>query len=74
MYSTCLIHTTISLDLFEERALLLGRLGRHDIALAIYAHVLNDPDMAEEYCRKLYDPDKDENKEVTIVYCVCVCV
>ena len=55
----------VLLDLFEERALLLGRVGRHDQALAIYAHVLNDPLMAEEYCKKIYDPEKEENKEVS---------
>ena len=27
---------------FEERALLLSRLGRHEVALAIYAHVLKN--------------------------------
>lgn len=52
-------------DLFEERALLLGKLGRHGVALAIYAHVLQDPQMAEEYCRKIYDPTIEENKEVS---------
>ena len=35
-------------DLFEERALLLCRLGRHEVALAIYAHVIKEPEMAEE--------------------------
>ena len=35
-------------DLFEERALLLCRLGRHEAALAIYAHVMKEPEMAEE--------------------------
>ena len=34
------------LGFFEERALLLGRLDRHEEALAIYIHVLNDIDMA----------------------------
>ena len=51
-------------DLFEEKALLLGRLGRHDVALALYAHVLKDPKMAEEYCRRTYDPE--ENREVHV--------
>jgi len=37
-----------SLDLFEERALLLSRLGRHEVALAIYAHILKEPEMAEK--------------------------
>ena len=55
----------ISQDLFEERALLLGKLGRHGVALAIYAHVLQDPQMAEDYCRKIYDPEREESKEVS---------
>ncbi|XP_077997895.1 vam6/Vps39-like protein [Glandiceps talaboti] len=49
---------------FEERALLLGRLGRHEQALAIYAHILKDTRMAEEYCRRNYDADKEANKHV----------
>ena len=32
----------------EERAILLGRLGRHEQALAIYIHLLNDGSLAEE--------------------------
>ena len=35
-------------DMFEERALLLSRLGRHEVALAIYAHILKEPRKAEE--------------------------
>ncbi len=35
-------------DFFEERAILLGRLGRHEQALAIYVHVLQDNIMAEQ--------------------------
>ena len=52
------------IDLFEERALLLGHLGQHDVALAIYAHVLHDPKLAEDYCHRIYDPENEENKEV----------
>ena len=33
----------------EERAILLGRLGRHEQALAIYIHLLNDGSLAEEW-------------------------
>ena len=33
---------------FEERAILLGRLGRHEQALAIYVYVLRDNQMAKE--------------------------
>lgn len=50
--------------MFEERALLLGRLGCHDVALAIYAHILRDPKMAEDYCCKMYDSEKEENEKV----------
>ena len=35
-------------ELFDERALLLSRLGRHEVALAIYAHILKEPELAEE--------------------------
>ena len=33
---------------YEERAILLGRLGRHEQALGIYVHVLSDVHLAEE--------------------------
>jgi len=36
-------------DLFEARAILLGRLGRHDQALELYVYRLNDYLKAEEY-------------------------
>lgn len=35
--------------LLEERALLLGRMGKHEQALFIYVHILKDTKMAEEY-------------------------
>ncbi|XP_033637094.1 vam6/Vps39-like protein isoform X1 [Asterias rubens] len=49
---------------YEERALLLGRLGRHEQALAIYAHILKDTKRAEEYCRRNYARDPEANKDV----------
>lgn len=51
-------------SLFEERALLLGRAGRHDEAIAIYIYVLKDIKMAEQYCRRQYEKNKDENRNV----------
>jgi len=33
---------------YHERALLLGRVGRHEEALAIYIHILHDAKLAEE--------------------------
>ncbi|KAF7704430.1 vam6/Vps39-like protein isoform X2 [Silurus meridionalis] len=50
--------------LLEERALLLGRMGKHEQALFIYVHILNDTYMAEEYCHRHYDKSADGNKDV----------
>ncbi|KAI5477615.1 rab guanyl-nucleotide exchange factor [Pseudohyphozyma bogoriensis] len=44
-------------DMHQVRAILLGRLGRHEGALQIYVYQLNDHATAEEYCRRVYDSD-----------------
>lgn len=41
-------------DLFEERAIILGKLGRHEKVLAIYVQVLGDINKAIEYCEKVF--------------------
>lgn len=49
--------------LFEERAIILGKLGRHEQALSIYVSVLADIQRAKEYCDKVYTlggPGADE--------------
>jgi len=46
--------------LFEERAVLLGRGGKHREALIVYIHILGDLDMAMEYCKR----EKDNGKPV----------
>ena len=38
----------ITTGFYEERAILLGKQGRHEEALAIYVQVLHDNRMAEE--------------------------
>ncbi|XP_006455342.1 hypothetical protein AGABI2DRAFT_187742 [Agaricus bisporus var. bisporus H97] len=43
-------------DLYEARAILLGRLGRHDQALELYVYHLHDYYKAEEYCKQIYQP------------------
>ncbi len=49
-YDGTLYPTAINIvDLYEERALLMSRLGEHEEALSIYAHKLKDVDMAEKY-------------------------
>lgn len=39
--------------LFEERAIVLGKLGRHEHALTIYMNILRDVPRAVEYCDKV---------------------
>ncbi|KAI9247454.1 vacuolar sorting protein 39 domain 2-domain-containing protein [Phascolomyces articulosus] len=59
----------ISIDLFEERAILLSRIGQHDQALDIYVYKLKNYTMAEEYCTKVYreDPVKGEKMYLTLL-------
>ncbi|KZT51980.1 hypothetical protein CALCODRAFT_502826 [Calocera cornea HHB12733] len=40
-------------DLYEARALLLGKLGRHEGALQIYVNRLQDYHKAEQYCKRM---------------------
>ncbi|KAI0370322.1 hypothetical protein BV20DRAFT_1121321 [Pilatotrama ljubarskyi] len=44
-------------DFFEAKAILLGRLGRHDSALEVYVYRLQDYLKAEEYCKRVYQPN-----------------
>ncbi|KAK0495160.1 hypothetical protein EDD18DRAFT_1170925 [Armillaria luteobubalina] len=46
-------------DLFEARAILLGRLGRHDQALELYAYRLHDYMKAEEYCKRYHQAESE---------------
>ncbi len=39
----------VRIDLFEARAILLGKLGRHDSALELYVYRLRDYEKAERY-------------------------
>lgn len=45
--------------LLEERALLLGRMGKHEQALFIYVHILKDTKMAEEYVHPATAPPSE---------------
>ncbi|KAG5897551.1 hypothetical protein JTB14_007267 [Gonioctena quinquepunctata] len=42
-------------SLLEERAIILGRLGKHDQSLAIYVRALGNIKKAEDYCKKIYE-------------------
>ncbi|KAK4886156.1 hypothetical protein RN001_002427 [Aquatica leii] len=51
---TVLIHFPTD-KLLEERAVILGRLGKHEQALFIYVRVLGDIPRAVSYCNRIYD-------------------
>jgi hypothetical protein len=50
-------------SLFEERAILLSKIGQHDQALTIYAYKLDDKSLAQRYCEQNY-ADDEKNKDV----------
>lgn len=52
------LSTFFRTGLLEERALLLGRMGKHEQALFIYVHILKDTRMAEEYVDPVIPPRK----------------
>ncbi|KAI9281130.1 CNH domain-containing protein [Sporodiniella umbellata] len=56
-------------DLYEERAILLSRIGQHDQALDIYVYKLKNYLMAEEYCTKVFhvDPKRGEDMYLTLL-------
>ncbi|XP_055822857.1 vacuolar sorting protein 39-like [Solanum dulcamara] len=41
--------------LYEERALLLGKMNQHELALSIYVHKLHVPELALCYCDRVYE-------------------
>ncbi|KAJ8532273.1 hypothetical protein K7X08_012196 [Anisodus acutangulus] len=41
--------------LYEERAILLGKMNQHELALSIYVHKLHVPELALSYCDRVYD-------------------
>lgn len=58
---TILVHFPFD-NLFEERAIILGRLGRHQQAISIYISLLNDIAKATEYCYNVYT--RYQNQEI----------
>jgi hypothetical protein len=54
----------ISLDLLEEKAIVLSKIGSHSKALKIYAIDLGSHDVAEAYCERHYQQDKEGAKDV----------
>ncbi|XP_067011579.1 vam6/Vps39-like protein [Anabrus simplex] len=53
--------------LFEERAIVLGKLGRHEQALSIYVSILGDVSRAIDYCDKVYEQKSEGCDEVYVI-------
>lgn len=54
-------------SLLEERALILGRLGKHEQAIALYVRALNDINKAKEYCLKVYEKGGLSSQTVSLL-------
>ncbi|GAA5999473.1 Vam6p [Rhodotorula paludigena] len=54
-------------DMHEVRAILLGRLGRHEGALQIYVYQLEDHATAEQYCKRVYDSDESMRSTIFLL-------
>lgn len=52
------------LDMYEERALIFKKLGRHEPVLSIYIGALGDVNKAIEYCQTVYDRNDPAKKDV----------
>ncbi|XP_072931702.1 vam6/Vps39-like protein [Epargyreus clarus] len=53
--------------LFEERAIILGKLGRHEQALAIYVQLLGDVERAIRYCENVSEKCSDADVYVILM-------
>lgn len=51
-------------DLFEERAIILGKLQRHEKVLAIHVQILGDISKAIAYCENVYKTDAEAAKTI----------
>ena len=60
---TCLFFFT---DLSEEKAIIFGQLGQHEKALKLYVNVLDDINMALDYCHHQYN--SKSGKMVILIY------
>ncbi|XP_021834494.1 vam6/Vps39-like protein isoform X2 [Prunus avium] len=41
--------------LYEERAILLGKMNQHELALSLYVHKLHVPELALSHCDRVYE-------------------
>lgn len=47
--------------LYEERAVLLGRMNQHQLALSLYVHKLHLPELALAYCDRVYGTEQRQS-------------
>ncbi|XP_076171948.1 vacuolar protein sorting 39 isoform X2 [Ptiloglossa arizonensis] len=59
---TILVHFPFD-NLIEERAIILGRLERHQQVISIYINILNDIPKATEYCHNVFN--RYQNRETS---------
>ncbi|XP_030763648.1 vam6/Vps39-like protein [Sitophilus oryzae] len=52
--------------LIEERAIIVGRLGKHDQAVALYVRALGDLEKAKDYCKRVYDSGISGSQQVYV--------
>lgn len=50
--------------LCEERAIVVGKLGKHEEALSIFIYVLDNPKRAEEYCESEYKKKAPNSRNI----------
>ncbi|KIJ07903.1 hypothetical protein PAXINDRAFT_164538 [Paxillus involutus ATCC 200175] len=55
-YRPARLYGLLSEDLYEARAILLGRMNRHEHALELYVYKLGDFAKAEEHCKRISSP------------------
>ncbi|AET03930.2 vacuolar sorting protein 39 [Medicago truncatula] len=55
--------------LYEERAILLGKMNQHELALSLYVHKLHVPELALSYCDHVYESaHKSSVKSLSNIY------
>lgn len=64
----CVVVCKLTPELPEAKAVLLGRLGKHDEALKIYVYQLQDYIAAEAYCTRTYPTDKGIFQHLLTLY------
>ncbi|XP_071441568.1 vam6/Vps39-like protein [Hetaerina americana] len=53
--------------LYEEKAIVLGKLGRHEQVLSLYISFLQDIQQAINYCEKTYQQQSEGHDEVYVI-------